>query len=157
MKRILSFCLLTLAIAFLAVSFGMSSKSAVPGQMYGNAEDEIKKLEQERNEALVHGDVAELDRMNSADYTVVNEWGQLLTKAQILEGFKSGALKFESREQSDLNIRVHGNTAVVIGRVVEKGTQNGKSMSPQVRFSRVYVKDKGKWVAVSTQNTPIAM
>ncbi len=52
---------------------------------------------------------------------------------------------------------VYGNTALVIGRVVEKGTQNGKSMSPQVRFSRVYVKEKGKWVAVSTQNTPIAM
>jgi len=52
---------------------------------------------------------------------------------------------------------VYGNTALVIGRVVEKGTQNGKSMSPQVRFSRVYVKEKGKWVAVSMQNTPIAM
>jgi hypothetical protein len=26
-----------------------------------------------------------------------------------------------------------------------------------IRFSRVYVKEKGKWVAVSTQNTPIAM
>ena len=157
MKRILSFCLLTLAIAFLAISFGMSSKSAASGQIYGNAQDEIKKLEQDRNEALVHGDAAALDRLNSADYTVVNEWGHVLTKAQILDGFKSGAIKFESREQSDLNIRVYGNTAVVIGRVVEKGTQNGKSMSPQVRFSRVYVKEKGKWVAVSTQNTPIAM
>src|SRR5260370_33053506 len=96
-------------------------------------------------------------RLSSADYTVINEWGQLLTKAQILDGFKSGALKFESREQSDLNIRVYGNTALVIGRVVEKGTQNGKSMSPQGRFSRVYVKEKGKWDAVSTQTTPIAM
>jgi ketosteroid isomerase-like protein len=157
MKRILSFCFLTLAIAFLAVSFGMSSKSAASGQMYGNAQDEIKKLEEERNGAIVHGDTAALDRLSSADYTVISEWGQVLTKAQMLDGFKSGAIKFESREESDLNIRVYGNTALVIGRVVEKGTQNGKSMSPQVRFCRVYVKEKGKWVAVSTQNTPIAM
>jgi len=125
--------------------------------MYGNAQDEIKKLEEERNGAIVHGDAAALDRLSSADYTVISEWGQVLTKAQMLDGFKSGAIKFESREQSDLNIRVYGNSALVIGRVVEKGTQNGKSMSPQVRFSRVYVKEKGKWVAVSTQNTPIAM
>jgi ketosteroid isomerase-like protein len=157
MKRILSFCFLTLAIAFLAVSFGMSSKSVASGQMYGNAQDEIKKLEEERNGAIVHGDAAALDRLSSADYTVISEWGQVLTKAQMLDGFKSGAIKFESREESDLNIRVYGNSALVIGRVVEKGTQNGKSMSPQVRFSRVYVKEKGKWVAVSTQNTPIAM
>jgi len=81
----------------------------------------------------------------------------VLTKAQILDGFKSGALKFESREQSDLNIRVYGNTAVVIGRATQKGTQNGKSMSASIRFSRVCVKEKGKCVAVSTQNTPVAM
>jgi ketosteroid isomerase-like protein len=157
MKRILSFCFLTLPIAILAVSFGMSSKSAASGQMYGNAQDEIKKLEEERNGAIVHGDAAALDRLSSADYTVINEWGQVLTKAQILDGFKSSALKFESREQSDLNIRVYGNTAVVIGRATQKGTQNGKSMSASIRFSRIYVKEKGKWVAVSTQNTPIAM
>ena len=157
MNRVISFCFLTLAIAFLAVSFGMSSKSAASGQMYGNAQDEIKKLEEERNGAIVHGDAAALDRLSSADYTVINEWGQMLTKAQILDGFKSGALKFESREQSDLNIRVYGNTAVVIGRATQKGTQNGKSMSASIRFSRVCVKEKGKCVAVSTQNTPVAM
>ncbi len=157
MNRVISFCFLTLAIAFIAVSFGTSSNSAASAQMYGDAQDEIKKLEEERNGAIVHGDAAALDRLSSADYTVINEWGQVLTKAQILDGFKSGALKFESREQSGLNIRVYGNTAVVIGRATQKGTQNGKSMSASIRFSRVCVKEKGKCVAVSTQNTPVAM
>ncbi len=157
MKRILSFCFLALAIVVLAFSFGMSSKSAASEQMYGNAQDEIKKLEEERNGAILHGDAAAIDRLSSADYTVINEWGQVVTKAQILDGLKSGAVKFESREQSELNIRLYGNTAVLIGRATQKGTQNGKSMSASVRFSRVYVKEKGKWMAVSTQNTPIAM
>ena len=36
-----------------------------------NAEDEIKKLEEMRNQAVLHGDVAALDRMTSDDYTFV--------------------------------------------------------------------------------------
>src|SRR5216683_982416 len=134
MKRILSFCFLTLAIAFLAVSFGMSSKSAASGQMYGNAQDEIKKLEQERNQAIVRNDAAALDRMSSADYTVIDRWGNLVSKAQMVEGFKSGATKFESRELSDLNVRVYGNTAVVTGRVTQKETDHGKDASGEHRF-----------------------
>ncbi len=95
-------------------------------------------------------------RLSSADYTVINEWGQVLTKAQILDGFKSGALKFESREQSDLNIRVYGNTAVVTGRVTQKAMENGKDTSGEHRFTRVYVKEKGNWISVAVQATTIA-
>ena len=50
-----------------------------------------------------------------------------------------------------------GVLPLVIGRATQKGTQNGKSMSASIRFSRVCVKEKGKCVAVSTQNTPVAM
>ena len=38
MKRSLPFCAVTLAITSLAVSFGLSSKSVVIGQTYGNAQ-----------------------------------------------------------------------------------------------------------------------
>ncbi len=156
MKRILSFCFLTLAIAFLAVSFGMSSKSAASGQMYGNAQDEIKKLEQERNQAIVRNDAAALDRMSSADYTVINLRGELLNKTQIVDGFKSGAIKYDSRELSDLNVRVYGNTAVVTGRITQKAMENGKDTSGEHRFTRVLVKEKGSWVSVAVQTTTIA-
>jgi ketosteroid isomerase-like protein len=156
MKRILSFCFLTVAIAFLAVSFGMSSKSVASGQMYGNAQDEIKKLEQERNQAIVRNDAAALDRMSSADYTVINLRGELLNKTQIVNGFKSGAIKYDSRELSDLNVRVYGSTAVVTGRVNQKAMENGKDTSGEHRFTRVLVKEKGSWVSVAVQTTTIA-
>jgi len=75
---------------------------------------------------------------------------------QILD-FKSGAVKFDSRELSDLNVRVYGNSAVVTGRVTQKSTENGKDTSGENHFTRVYVKEKDRWVvSVAQQATPIA-
>ena len=140
----------------LAVSLAKNSNSAAPGQAGGSVQDEIKKLEQERNQAILHGDTAALDRMSSADYTVINLRGELLNKTQIVNGFKSGAIKYDSRELSDLNVRVYGSTAVVTGRVIQKAMENGKDTSGEHRFTWVLVKEKGSWVSVAVQTTTIA-
>ena len=148
MKRILLLALATVAVSCLAV--------ASPKKMGGSAQEAIKKVEQERNQAVLRSDTAALDRMTSDDYTLINQQGELRTKAQMLDGFKSGTIKFDSRELSDLNVRVYGNTAVVTGRVTQKATENGKDTSGENRFTRVYVKEKGRWVSVALQITAVA-
>ena len=120
-----------------------------------SVEREIKSLEEERNQAVLHGDVAALERMTSDDYTFITLKGELRTKADILKGFASGSFHYESREISDLNVRAHGDMAVVTGRSVQKGMENGKDYSGDYRFTRVYVKEKGRWVTVALQTTLI--
>lgn len=107
--------------------------------------DELVKLEELRNQAVLHGDIATLDRMTSNDYTFITLRGEMRTKSEILDGFKSGSFHYESREISDLRVHVYGNTAVVTSRSVQKGTENGKDYSGDYRFTRVYVKQKGSW------------
>jgi ketosteroid isomerase-like protein len=89
----------------------------------------------------------------SFHYTFVTQRGELRTKADILTGFKSGAFKYEAREVSDLNVRVYGDTAVVTGRAVQKGAENAKDYSGANRFTRVYVKQGGRWLTVALQVT----
>ena len=72
-----------------------------------------------------------------------------------MEGFKSGKIKFESRELSDLEVRVYGNTAVVTGQVKQKSTNDGADTSGENRFTRVYVKQNGRWVSVANQATAL--
>jgi len=120
-----------------------------------SAEDEIKTLEEMRNQAVLHGDVAALDRMTSDDYTFITLRGEMRTKSEILKGFASGSFHYESREVSDLKVRVYGGTAIVTGRSVQKGMENGKDYSGDYRFTRVYVKQKGHWVTVALQTTLI--
>jgi ketosteroid isomerase-like protein len=117
------------------------------------ARDEILRLEEERNRAIVAGDFAALDRMTSDDYTFITLRGELRTKAEIVRGFKSGSFKYEARRISDLNVRLYGTTAVVTGRSTQKGTEDGKDYSGDYRFTRVYVQQRGRWVTVALQTT----
>jgi ketosteroid isomerase-like protein len=128
-----------------------------PGASSGPAAaiEEIKALEEARNRALLNGDVVALDRMTSDDYTFVTLRGEMRKKAEILKGFASGSFKYESRQIFDLNVRVYGNAAVVTGRSVQKGEENGKDYSGAYWFTRVYVKQKGRWVTVALQTTMI--
>ncbi len=63
---------------------------AAPSASTTKAEDEIKKLEEMRNEAVLHGDVSVLDRMTSDDYTFVTLRGEMRTKQEILKGSRRG-------------------------------------------------------------------
>jgi ketosteroid isomerase-like protein len=117
--------------------------------------EQIKSLEEERNRAILRGDAATLDRMTSDDYTFITLRGELRTKAEIVKGFQSGAFKYESRTISELNVRVYADTAIVTGRSTQKGVENGKDYSGDYRFTRVYLKENGRWVTVALQTTPI--
>ena len=123
--------------------------------MTTKAKEEIRALEAARNEAIVHGDAAALESMTSDDYTFVTLRGELRTKAEIVKGFSTGAFKYESREISGLKVRVYGNAAVVTGRSSQKGTEDGKDYSGAYRFTRVYVKQDGRWLTVALQATLI--
>src|SRR5215813_1078637 len=148
-------------ILILTAMVHSSSAWAQSGQAAGastaptSAEDKIKKLEEARNQAILHGDAAALDRMTSDDYSFITLRGEMRTKSEILKGFASGSFHYESREISDLKVRVYGETAVVTGRSVQKGMENGKDYSGDYRFTRVYVKQKGRWVTVALQTTLI--
>jgi len=117
--------------------------------------EKIRALEEERNQAIIHGDAAALDRMTADDYTFITLRGELRTKAQIVKDFSSGAAKYQSREISDLKIRVYNNSVVVTGRATQKGMENGKDYSGDYWFTRVYVNQHGRWLSVALQTTLI--
>jgi ketosteroid isomerase-like protein len=131
------------------------SQADVSAKLQTPVEREIESLEEARNQAVLHRDVTALDRMTSDDYTFITLKGELRTKADILKGFASGSFHYESRQISDLKVRVYGDTAVVTGRSVQKGMENGKDYSGDYRFTRVYVKERGRWVTVALQTTLI--
>ena len=138
-------CVAVLCTGCLAPAFSDDARDA--------AQKEITQLEEERNQAILRGDIAALDRMTSDDYTFITQRGELRTKAEILNGFKSGTYRYAARKVSDLTVRIYGNAAVVTGRAVQKGAEDAKDYSGDNRFTRVYVKQDGRWVSVALQVT----
>jgi len=147
--------LILMVIACTSSALAQATQVAVVSTTQGSTEDEIKNLEEVRNQAVLHGDVPALDRMTSDDYTFITLKGEMRTKADILKGFASGSFHYESRQISDLKVRLYENTAIVTGRSVQKGMENGKDYSGDYRFTRVYVKQEGRWLTVALQTTLI--
>ena len=146
-----------LALASLAALCAAASPLAsAGGRTKGGttaAQQEIVRIERDRNQAILAGDAVALDRMTSEDYTFITQRGELRTKAEIVEGFKSGSFRYGARDVSDLTVRVYGNAAVVTGRARQKGTENSNDYSGDNRFTRVYVKQGGRWITVALQVT----
>jgi len=88
-KRIIPFALAGVTVLCLALAHVATQKPVSGAEAGDSSQEEIKQLEQERNQALLRGDTAALDRMTSDDYTFINQRGELRTKAEIVSGFKS--------------------------------------------------------------------
>ena len=118
-----------------------------------DAATEILALETQHNAAIAHRDVATLDRMTSADYTFVTPRGFLINKAQVLKALANGEFKYEYRQIYDVKIRVYGDAAVVTGRSLYSGQDQGHGQGGAFRYTRVYVRQNGRWLAVAWQAT----
>ncbi len=156
MNRIKSLGLVSTALSCIAVACIWSFARASSDDVRDAAQKkEIIQLEEDRNQAILRGDTATLDRMTSDDYTFITQRGELRTKTEILTGFKSGTFKYGARKVSELMVRIYGDTAVVTGRALQEGTENAKDYSGENRFTRVYVKRDSHWVSVALQVTVV--
>jgi ketosteroid isomerase-like protein len=119
----------------------------------GDPAAEIRALEVAHNEALANRDVAALEKMMSEDFTFVTPRGDLRTRQDVLKAVAAGSIGNEYLESSDLRIRIYADTAVVTGRGVQTAQRAGKDYTDMFRFTRVYVRRGGQWIAVALQMT----
>jgi len=116
---------------------------------------EIVKVEDERNAAIMKGDVATLDKMYSNEIAWTNPRGELLTKSQVLDHLQSGEQKFFSIKHSDRQFHFYGNTAVMTVFTTSSVRYKGKTSDAPRRFTNVFVKENGSWHLVVHQATPV--
>jgi ketosteroid isomerase-like protein len=138
----------------IVIAFTVAASTLAWGQA-GNLEESIKAKTEQLNQAALKGDVATYDKLLADDYTSISVLGTTSNKAQILENIKSGRLKFEAIDVSDMKVRVYGDTALVNSVVNVKGHLGDADVSGQWRSVRVWVKRNGQWQSVLFQATRI--
>ena len=141
---------LMIVLAFVVAASALALAQA------GNVEQSLKALTEQFNQARLKGDAATVDKLLADDYIVIGVDGATFTKAEVLENFKSGKLKYEALEFSDVKVRVYGDTALVNATANVKGHFGAIDLSGQYRSVRVWVKRKGQWQSVSFQSTRVA-
>ena len=120
-------------------------------------ETEIKKLANDGVSAILKNDTAALDKLWADNYEFIAQDGTVQTKAQRLDGLKSGQSKLESLSYDEMTVRSNpeGTGAILVGRATVKGTNMGKPVDGRMRFTQVWSKTKDGWRAVHGQVSPI--
>lgn len=112
---------------------------------------DLKDIENRWAKAAIDGDANFFDRVYADNYTFVDPSGQLMSREQDLNDVKSGKLKFTSFDQSDVQTRVYGNTAIVTGVATIKGTYGDNDISGRYRWTDTFVRQNGQWKVAASQ------
>lgn len=153
MRRIITIIALACVTSLLAPA--QATKEKATGDV--SSEQLIMRLETEGREATLKNDIEANDRLLADDWVNINVDGSITTKAKLMELLKAGSFKIMSIDNDELMVRIYGDAAVVTGRSTTKRAGQGDDIvTRQVRFTRVYARQQGRWRVVSAHNTMIS-
>jgi ketosteroid isomerase-like protein len=121
-----------------------------------SVEQSVEKLDDEIFAAAKRGDAEAFGKFLADDYVRIGPDGQMRNKAEAVDLYKPGRLKWDSIELKNRKVRVYGNTAIVTREDDVKGHMGTNEISGTYRDTVVYVKGKnGQWQDVNFQSTKV--
>ena len=147
----LRFCsiLSILAVIFIQTSFAKPDNSADV--------KELTRLEKVWNDAYVCADADALEQLCADDLVVTMTDMVVLNKQSSIAILRSGKVKFQRYETSDLGIHVYDHAAVVTGRLQRTRSVQGREVNDEWRFTKVYIQRGGKWLVVAWHASTVAI
>ena len=114
-------------------------------------EQQILALHEAGDRALMSADLDVLARIFADDYVQYNEAGTAFTRQDVLNNFRTGAIRYPSIVSTGRQIRVFGDTAVVHGSESDEVEAGGKRFSVRYVYLDVLRKRDGEWKLVASQ------
>jgi len=113
---------------------------------------EVEKLERSLFEAYQRRDVDGLSRILDDDYVFIAPNGQVRTK-ETVRNFSWP--QYERLDVDNIHVRLYGETAVLTAQVTILGQSPLDGITGMYRNTRVYVRQRGRWRAVSGHSTKV--
>ena len=114
------------------------------------AASKILALEKKWNDVYKRGDIAAMNSLLADDFIITVEDGSTFSKPGYIAHNGDSAVRVEISEMSELQVRMHGNTAVVTGAYHEKGTEKGRPYEYRDRFTDVWMNLNGRWQVIAS-------
>ena len=116
---------------------------------------EVAREEIELAEAHLSLNLDTFDRLLHPDYVIIQPGGVVEGKAETMASLGSGERFWEIARSDEMDVRIYGDTAVVIGRWRGKGKNAGEFFDYSARFLSVWVREDSQWRNVAAQSTPL--
>lgn len=108
------------------------------------------------DQAMVTNDVDKIRSFLRHDWTIVGPEGNVDRQDKLLGLIASGDLTHDVMESEELDVRVIGEVAIVIGRGISGGAYRGEKFRLVERGTNVFVREGGRWSCVATHLSLIA-
>jgi ketosteroid isomerase-like protein len=118
---------------------------------FENDEQQILALHEAGDKALMNADLDALAQIFADDYVQYNESGKAFTKHDVLNNFRTGAIRYPSIVSTGRTIRIFGDTAVVHGSESDEVEVSGKRSLVRYVYLDVLRKRNGEWKLVASQ------
>lgn len=134
-------CLWTIAPTVIAADTAQLSK----------VESAVVDAETQRFKAQIARDVAALKLAMADELVYTHASGRVQNKAEYLQGFESGSVRYQGIDVTERVVHVYGETGLTSGTI----TLDIGSKKLVSRYTGVYVKRDGRWQLVAWQATDI--
>jgi|ERR1700691_1227590 hypothetical protein len=115
-------------------------------------QQQILKLFEDGDRALVAADLAELSRIFADDYIQYDELGEPHTKQDVISNLKTGAIRYLSMTSTGRRIRLlSAKVAIVHGSEEDDVEHGGQRFPVRYIYMDVVVNRNGRWQIVGSQ------
>jgi hypothetical protein len=126
-------------------------------------EDEVRAAFSSFSRAFLEADAGTLRSLLTVDYLHVNgRSGSVLNREEWLDFIRSrraelasGELTVSVYEVDAVEVRVHGETAIVTGVVESRGVRREVPFVSRIRFTNVWVRQGGVWLRAAFHDSPL--
>jgi ketosteroid isomerase-like protein len=119
----------------------------------------LRDMENRWENAIGKHDAATVETMVADDFVGVSSkpGAKVQNRRAMLANMKGDKDTYTSTKNERLDVRIFGNSAVVVGTAREKGTgKDGKAFDRSYRFTDTWVERAGKWQCVASQASLIS-
>lgn len=111
-------------------------------------------LEQDWNDAVANQDAKWFEANYASDFSSISgSSATLMNKKEDIADTVNSKVKFDTVETTGMEIRIDGDKAIVTGIFRTKGTDDKGAFDRKVRYTDVWIKRDGRWMAWSSQGT----
>lgn len=104
-------------------------------------------------QAMVEGDTEALQQLLADEFTLTHMTGYVQPKSEWLEQMRAGQFIYRTAEERDTSLRVDGDRAHFVGRIVTDATVYGARAHWRLQLTMDFTRTHGRWVASHSRAT----
>ena len=122
----------------------------------GTGATQIAQIDEKVTDALNKGDTSFFANLASDDYIESTYETGVADKKTVLQAYSSPKMLPKGVERSQIEVRVHGDAAVILGllKLIPLGAEHREALL--VRFMRAYAKENGGWKLIASQQMKVS-